>query len=65
MLTHAEQIETHSKCHGPDFHHINGKESDEAYVHTAAVPDVLMLQQVLASSNSYAGPNAQLNNAPQ
>ena len=65
MLTHATKMQSHSKSHGPDFHPINSKEFDEAYVHTAAVPDVLILQQVLAASNSYAGQNAPLSNSPE
>ena len=57
-LTHAR-----SRSHGHDIQD-SGEESDEAYVHTAACPDVLIWQQVLATSDSPAGPNAQLNNAP-
>ena len=53
-----------SRSHGHNIQD-SGEESDEAYVHTAAFPDVLIWQQVLATSDSPAGPNAHLSNAAE
>ena len=54
----------HSRSQGHDIKD-DGEESDEAYVPTAACPEILNWQTVLATSDSPAGPTAHLSNASE